>query len=163
VITRRTALLALAPISTAALLTGCKTPPSSASAWQQDIQTIDSGLGNVLADLQAIPNPPAALTAALPKIQAELAIIDTNAGKIAAALAPDQTVLQTFDNAVAALVPLATPFFSAAPAVAVAIQAAAALAQVALSEAGIVGATAKITPIYTAARARALLKGTAAK
>lgn len=112
-------------------LAGCAN--QTASQLQSDVQTIDQGVSSIVVDLTATPGvtlPPATLAA----IKSELAAIHADAAAIAAAATPNQTVVQTFSEAVSALVPLVTPFFPAAPAVAATVQAAVTLAQFVLAQ-----------------------------
>lgn len=112
-------------------LAGCAN--QTTSQLQADVQTITQGVSSILTDLTATPGvtlPPATLAA----IKSELAAINADAAAIATAATPNQTVVQTFSEAVSALVPLVTPFFPAAPAVAATVQAAVTLAQFVLAQ-----------------------------
>lgn len=110
------------------------------------VQAIAGGLAGILTDLQAagVKIPPATTSA----IQTELDVIRQDADAIGTALTPDPDMVAAIGAAVSALVPLVTPFFPAAPGVAVALQAALALVPVILAMVGhpVAGAAPTMSP-----------------
>jgi hypothetical protein len=128
------------------------------SQLQADVTAIATGVQSVVTDLAATPGvhvPPATLA----EINTTLATIKADAAQIGATLAPGQSVVTEFSMAVNDLVPLLTPYFPAAPAVAATVQAAVTLAQVVLSEAGVTKVAA--TDPASVAQARLVLRGAA--
>lgn len=101
-------------------LTAC--PGTTVPTVQNDVALVTTNLQGVLTALRALPSGVVS-AATLASITSEVAAISADGANIASALAPTPTVMQTFSNAVAALVPLVTPFFPMAPIVAVVIQA----------------------------------------
>ena len=154
---RRAFLGGAAAIGAGAALSvaGC----ANLTSWtvQQDAQLISTGLSGILVDLQAVPNLviPADVVA---KIQNELTIIENNAAGIGSLVG--SPAAQAISTAVGILAAAVTPFFPAAPMVAVAIQAAVVLAQ------GLVNAIPSKSAVagrMDAPRARAVLVAAATK
>lgn len=144
--------------ATAATLALAACAGQTTSQLQADVTTISTGVQSVVTDLAATPGvhvPPATLA----QIGATLATIKADAAQIGATLAPGQSAVSHFSDAVNALVPLLTPFYPAAPAVAATVQAAVTLAQVVLSEAGVTKVAA--ADPATVAQARLVLLGAA--
>jgi hypothetical protein len=97
----------------------------TSSQVQNDAQLISSGLSGIVADLQNIPGLviPADVLA---KVNGELTIIGQNAQQIGSLVGSSPAV--AINTAVGVVAAALTPFFPAAPMVAVAVQAAVTLA-----------------------------------
>jgi|WetSurMetagenome_2_1015567.scaffolds.fasta_scaffold13380_7 hypothetical protein len=150
---RRHLLILSTATAFGALLTGCA--GKTESQLQTDVSLIANGLGNVLGTLKNIPglNVPADVSA---KIDAELAVIKSDASAIATALTPDANTVQAIADAVNAIYPLVTPFFPAAPAIAIAVQAALDLVPVILAAVGKSSASTR-KAVYDPSTARLVL------
>lgn len=122
-LTRRTLVSAVPGIVAAGALAACSS--LTPSTLQSDAQLIASGLGPIMADLQAAGVSVPADVAQ--KITDELAIISSEAAQIGS-LVSGQNAAQIIVTAVGVIAPLVTPFFPAAPMVAAAVQAAVVLA-----------------------------------
>ena len=152
--TRRTLLLgatALVPLAMA----GCAT--QTQTQLQADVTLIAHGLAGLSAALAALPGNPVP-AATLAKVNAEIAVIETDAAAIASAATPQTNVVTGIAAAITAIVPLATPFFPAAPLVAGVLNAALALLPPIFAAAGIAAAPLNMpTPTMSAAQARLIL------
>lgn len=129
------------------------------SQLQSDVQLVAAGLAGILQDLTAAgveisPSTLASLTS-------ELATLESDASAIVAALTPGQSLVMDFVDAVDAAALLLTPFFPAAEAIASTVEAAAALAQFVLQEAGVLAAIPAVG--MTAAQARLILRAAVAR
>jgi hypothetical protein len=127
-----------------------------------DVNLIANGLSGVVAALQALPAgrvPPDVLSRA----QAIIGDIRTNAAAVSQAIAANPDTVQAISSSVSTLSALLTPFFPAAPAVGLAVQAALALLPVVLAAVGKAPAAATAAPKMTPDQARAVLTNAAAK
>src|SRR5882672_9762187 len=70
--------------------------------------------------ITTIPGGVTISPATMAQIQAELAILQTDAAQVGSLATPNATLVQSVSGAVTLIASLATPFFPAAPAVAVA-------------------------------------------
>lgn len=138
-----------------AAMAGCANLTSS--TVQSDAQLIATGLQGILVDLQNIPNlvVPADVVA---KVQNELTIIENNAANIGSIVG--SPAAQAISTAVGVVAAALTPFFPAAPMVAVAVQAAVVLAQGLINS---LPAKSAVAGRMDAPRARAVLVAAATK
>lgn len=121
------------------------------SQLQADVQAIAAGVQGLAAALYAaVPSIPAETQA---RINAAIAAVEADAAPIAQALTPGQPVVKDFVESVNELATLVQPYYSAAPKIADVMIAAAALAQVVLTEAGVMTAFPRV-PAMTPAQAR---------
>ncbi|HET6195099.1 MAG TPA: hypothetical protein VFE12_05080 [Acetobacteraceae bacterium] len=138
---------------------GCGT---SQDQVKTDVSLIANGLSGVVSALQALPAgriPPDVLSRA----QAIIGDIRMNAAAISQAITANPDTVQAISSSVSTLSVLLTPFFPAAPAVGLAVQAALALLPVVLAAVGRTPAAATAAPKMTPEQARAVLTSAAAK
>ena len=157
---RRTALSSAAIGFTAALL-GCTalTPAAAATALQTDTATLNAALQAMSGELKAanITVPPA--------LTAVLADLNTNATAIGTAITTPPTTVQAILGDIQTIATIATPFFPEIAVFEPLVNAALSMGSVLLADAGITLASAApaVKPRYTAAEARLILAGMAAK
>lgn len=150
----------LAGVIMLSLTAGCanKTnPPPTPSALQTYIEAIADGLSNLVGALSGVPGVTADLLA---KVQTELDIIRADAAQIASGLTDPDTV-RAIATAVGVIADFVTPFFPAAPIIAMALRAALALLPTILSLVGVSFAP-KTPPAFTPGQAYLILRGAAA-
>lgn len=156
----RRRLLAASSLAGILALTGCGTV--TAPQAESDVQLLADGLSGILDSLKALPANLAPPQATLDKIQAELDLIKSDAAKIGTAVAGGGSIVQEIAAAVGAIVPLATPFFPAAPAVAAVLEAGLALLPGILAAVGIKTATNGYPAVMSPYQARLILSDAAA-
>lgn len=154
---RKLALIALLALGACA-----NGQPAPTSQLVTDAQTLAAGVKALVVDVAAIPNSgiPAAT---LVQIEAECDTVSNDAAAVAAA---SQAQLPTTVAALEADLPvlsaMLTPVFPAAPAVAVAVQAAVTLGTTIAQEAGATGAS-TVAPTMTPDAARLILRAHASR
>ena len=149
------------------LLSACNvsttSPTPVTSQVAADVALIAQGLQPLATDIAAIPGVP---EATLAKVNADLALIQQDAALIAKqTTAPAASTVQEIVTTVEALAAAATPVIPGGAAAVVAIDAAASLAAVLMTELGAQGAVMAQAPhaAYSPGQARTILAGSAAR